>query len=38
MEDLRFSVSGWENSNRWFSVAVEVGPDGQIRSAGFAYP
>lgn len=37
-QDLRFSFSGWERSNRWYGVRVDVGRDGGIRYAGFANP
>jgi len=38
LEDLRFSMSGWEQSNRWFGICVEVGRDGTVRYAGFSNP
>jgi inner membrane protein len=37
-QDLRFSVSGWEHSNWWYGVRVDVGRDGVVRYAGFANP
>jgi len=37
-EDLRFSMSGLEQSNWWYGVRVEVGADGRVRYAGFANP
>ncbi len=37
-EDLRFSLSGWEHSNWWYGVRVDVGPDNRVQYAGFANP
>jgi inner membrane protein len=37
-QDLRFSISGWEQSNRWYGVRVDVGRDAVVRYAGFAHP
>jgi hypothetical protein len=37
-EDLRFSFSGWERSNWWYGVRVDVAPNGIVRYAGFANP
>jgi inner membrane protein len=37
-QDLRFSISGWERSNRWYGVRVDVGRDAVVRYAGFAHP
>jgi membrane-bound metal-dependent hydrolase YbcI (DUF457 family) len=37
-EDLRFSFSGWERSNWWYGVRVDVERHGIVRHAGFANP
>jgi inner membrane protein len=37
-QDLRFSISGWDHSNRWYGVRVDVGRDASVRYAGFAHP
>jgi inner membrane protein len=37
-QDLRFSLSGWERSNRWFGVRVDIGLDATVRYAGFSQP
>jgi len=37
-QDLRFSFSGWERSNWWYGVRVDMARDGVVRYAGFANP
>jgi inner membrane protein len=37
-QDLRFAISGWERSNRWFGARVVLAPDGSVRSAGYSNP
>ncbi len=37
-QDLRFSISGWERSNRWYGVRVDVDAGGRVSYAGFSHP
>lgn len=37
-QDLRFSISGWERSNRWYGVRVDVRRSGSVAYAGFSHP